>query len=112
MCRSQGGLSDSDNWSPRVGAVAGHDCWAVPSVDLHDGSEGSGLVPAGQGGVDHASGQGGSREEDGGNAAGGGDEEGEESPVDGVSVRPWVGTEWKLSLLGVNLSSKDLICCS
>ena len=67
---------------------------------------------AGQGGADHASGQGGSREEGGGDEAGGGDEEGEESPVDGVSVRPWVGTEWKLSLLGVNLSSKDLICCS
>ena len=58
---------------------------------------------AGQGGADHASGQGGSGEEGGGDEAGGGDEEGEESPVDGVSVGPWVGSEWKLSLLVVNL---------
>ena len=60
-------------------------------------------MPAGQGGADHASGEGGSREEGGGDEAGGGDEEGEESPVDGIIGWAWVGSEWKLSLLVVNL---------
>ena len=61
------------------------------------------MVLHGQGGADHASGQGGCGEEGGGDEAGGGDEEGEESPVDGVPVRPWVGAERKLSFPVVNL---------
>ena len=46
----------------------------------------------------------------GGDEAGGGDAKGEVSPVDGVSVRPWVGTEWKLSLLVVNLPPQFNSC--
>ena len=55
-------------------------------------------MPAGQGGVDHASGQGGSGEEGGGDAARGGDEEGEEGAVDGVVGWAWVGKERQLPL--------------
>ena len=84
LCRGEGGISDSGNWSTRVRADVGHDSWAISPVDLNDSSESTGDVLAGEGGVDHASGQGGSREEGGGDAARGGYEEGEESAVDGV----------------------------
>ena len=98
LCRGEGGISDSCNWSTRVGADVGHDSWSVSSVDLNDSGESPGDVLAGQGGVDHASSQGGSREEGGGDEARGGDEEGEEGPMDGVIGWAWVGKERQLPL--------------
>ena len=98
LCRGEGGISDSGNWSTRVRADVGHDSWAISPVDLNDSSESTGDVLAGEGGVDHASGQGGSREEGGGDAARGGDEEGEEGAVDGVIGWAWVGKERQLPL--------------
>ena len=91
LCRGEGGISDSSNWSTRVGTDVGHDSWSVSSVDLNDSGESTGDVLAGEGGVDHASGQGGGREEGGGDEARGGDEEGEEGAVDGVIGWAWVG---------------------
>ena len=76
--------TDSGNWSTRVRADVGHDSWSVSPVDLNDSGESPGDVLAVQGGFDHASSQGGSREEGGGDEARGGDEEGEEGAVDGV----------------------------
>ena len=98
LCRGEGGISDSSNWSTRVGTDVGHDSWSVSSVDLNDSGESPGDVLAGQGGVDHASSQGGSREEGGGDEARGGDEEGEEGPMDGVIGWAWVGKERQLPL--------------
>ena len=101
MCRGESSPSDQGNWAPRIGALAGFDRGAVSLVALHHGGESPGDVLAGQGGVDHASSQGGSREEGGGDEARGGDEEGEEGPMDGVIGWAWVGKERQLPFIVV-----------